>query len=160
MICDPKLMHDDTFDGWFEDATHIRPVRVYYEDTDATGVVYHAAYLKFFERGRTDYLRCAGLRHADLAARPDPLFFVVARAEISFRRGARIDDRLHVRTRYLGHGGARVEMAQEIARGAEVIAEATITAASVDAAGRPRRLPADVAGRLADLRQALAKRGP
>lgn len=143
------MMETDKFDGWFEGATHVRPVRVYYEDTDATGVVYHGAYLKFFERGRTDFLRCIGLRHADLAARPDPLYFVVARADVAFRRGARIDDLLELRTRYRRHGGARILMAQEIRRAGALVAEAEITAAAIDAAGRPRRLPGDVSERLA-----------
>src|SRR5450432_454832 len=86
--------------GWFEGREHVLPVRVYYEDTDFTGVVYHANYVRYFERGRSDYLRLAGISHSDLLDRPDPCAFVLTRLAIDFRRAARIDDALLVRTAY------------------------------------------------------------
>jgi acyl-CoA thioester hydrolase len=86
--------------GWVEGREHVLPVRVYYEDTDLSGLVYHANYVRYFERGRSDFLRTGGVHHAELLARPDPVAFAVTRMEIDFRRGARIDDALLVRTSY------------------------------------------------------------
>src|ERR1700709_2251409 len=80
--------------GWMDGCEHVLPVRTYYEDTDFTGVVYHGAYVRFFERGRTDFLRLAGVNHAALLQRPDPLAFTVTRLAVDFRRAARIDDAL------------------------------------------------------------------
>ena len=95
---------------------HVLPVRIYYEDTDFTGVVYHGGYVRFFERGRTDFLRLAGVSHAALLARPDPLAFTVVRLAIDFRRAARIDDALQVRTRFTAARGPRLFIAQRILR--------------------------------------------
>ena len=78
--------------GVFEGREHRLAVRVYYEDTDFTGVVYHANYARYFERGRSDYLRLIGVGHAELLARPDPCAFVITRLSMEFRRAARIDD--------------------------------------------------------------------
>ncbi len=86
--------------GVFEGREHLLPVRVYYEDTDFTGVVYHANYVRYFERGRSDFLRSIGVSHAALLDRPDPCAFVITRLEIDFKRAARIDDALLVRTTY------------------------------------------------------------
>ena len=82
--------------GRLADGQHLLPVRVYYEDTDFTGVVYHGAYVRFFERGRTDFLRLAGVSHADLLDRPDPLAFTVVRLAIDFKRGLGPKDALIV----------------------------------------------------------------
>src|SRR3954466_1901372 len=86
--------------GWLEGKTHLLPVRVYYEDTDFTGVVYHANYLRYFERGRSDFLRLAGVSHTDLAQGRDPTAFAVTQMAIAFKRAARVDDALVVRTEY------------------------------------------------------------
>ena len=89
MPSDPR---DAPSSGRFEGREHILPVRIYYEDTDFTGVVYHANYLRYFERGRSDALRAAGVSHADLLEEERPTAFTVVRMEIDFRRPARIDD--------------------------------------------------------------------
>ncbi len=93
--------------GAFDGKSHLLPVRVYYEDTDFTGVVYHANYLRYFERGRSEFLRLAGVSHTQLRAQDDPMAFVVARMEIDFKKPARIDDALIVRAgrRTDRHGG-------------------------------------------------------
>lgn len=132
--------------GRIEDKTHILPVRVYYEDTDFSGIVYHANYLRFAERGRSDFLRLAGVNHTELFQGDDPLAFAIHRMEIDFVRPARIDDRLEVHTRYSRAGGVRLEAVQAIFRvneaGAdEEIWRALVFAACLDAKGRPRRLP-------------------
>lgn len=117
--------------------------RVYYEDTDFTGVVYHARYLHFFERGRTDYLRLAGVRHAELdaGAHGERLAWIVRRMEIDFKSPARIDDILVIETRTLELSGARIIMGQVICRDGQELAKAKVEAALVNGAGRPRRFP-------------------
>jgi len=135
---------DEPSAGWLEGPEHVLPVRVYYEDTDFTGVVYHGNYARFFERGRTDFLRLAGIRHAALLERPDPLAFTVTRLAIDFRRAARIDDGLQVRTRYQAIRGPRLFIRQRILRGAELIAVAEVEAACIDLSGRARRPPSDL----------------
>src|SRR3954464_5996626 len=85
--------------GRLEDGTHILPVRVYYEDTDFSGVVYHANYLRFLERGRTDFLRLAGVDQSTLPAGGDGLILAVRRMALDFLKPARMDDVLVVETR-------------------------------------------------------------
>ncbi len=128
--------------GWFEGRVHFLPVRVYYEDTDFTGVVYHANYVRYFERGRSDFLRLAGVGHADLLEREDPAAFVVTRLAIDFKRPGRIDDALLVRTTYDVFKGAKLEVAQSLLRGEELLATAQVHAACIHLTGRPRRPPA------------------
>ena len=123
-------------------------MRVYYEDTDFTGVVYHANYVRYFERGRSDFLRLAGVGHAELLDRPDPAAFVVTSLSIDFKRPARIDDALLVRTTYDVARGAKLEIAQAILRGEETIAAATVAAACITLQGRPRRPPAVLVDKL------------
>ncbi|HEX7760830.1 MAG TPA: tol-pal system-associated acyl-CoA thioesterase [Caulobacteraceae bacterium] len=130
--------------GTFEGREHRLPVRIYYEDTDFTGLVYHANYLRYFERGRSDYLRLAGLDHTALLNRPDPCAFVVTRVELDFRKAARVDDALMVRTTYDEIRGVRLIIRQRIERGDELIAQAEVTAACITPDGRPRRPPADL----------------
>jgi acyl-CoA thioester hydrolase len=124
---------------------HQLSVRVYYEDTDFSGFVYHAAYLRFMERGRTEMLRERGLQQHDLAlsAPGGPLFFVVRAMEIDFRRPAHMDDLLLVETRIEGIGGASLSLRQEIRRGEELLCAARVTVAAVSN-GRPQRLPASI----------------
>jgi len=126
-------------------ATHVFPVRVYYEDTDAGGVVYHANYLRFAERARSEMLRAAGIAHADLMAR-EGLAFTVRRCEVDFLKPARLDDALEVHTRVLAARGARVEAEQVVRRDGDALARLRLEIACVDRAGRPARLPAAVTG--------------
>ncbi|HEY5106551.1 MAG TPA: tol-pal system-associated acyl-CoA thioesterase [Caulobacteraceae bacterium] len=135
--------------GRFEGREHHLDVRVYYEDTDFTGVVYHANHLRYFERGRSDYLRLAGVDHSALLDRPDPCAFVITRMEIDFRKAARIDDALVVTTAYDRIAGPRLHISQTIRRGGETIAKAAVEAACITPDGRPRRPPADLVARLA-----------
>ncbi|MEO0983766.1 MAG: YbgC/FadM family acyl-CoA thioesterase [Pseudomonadota bacterium] len=124
----------------FDDARqHWKEIRVYYEDTDFTGMVYHANYLRFFERGRSDHLRDAGVSHQSLLKRPDPAAFTLTRAEVDFKRAAKVDDVLRIRTRYLGLKGARILFEQSALRGDETLADARITAVMIHADGRARR---------------------
>jgi acyl-CoA thioester hydrolase len=117
--------------------------RVYYEDTDFTGVVYHARYLHFFERGRTDYLRLLGVHHTELddGAHGERLAWVVRRMEIDFKFPARIDDVLIIETRTLDVSGARITMGQSVSRDGKELATVKVEAALVNGAGKPRRFP-------------------
>jgi acyl-CoA thioester hydrolase len=125
--------------GWFEGRTHHRLVRVYYEDTDLSGVVYHANYLRFFERGRSDFLRLAGVNHTELLTRDPPLAFAVTAMDIRYRKAARIDDSLRVTTTYDSIKGVRLLISQTITRADEIIATAAVEAICIDLSGRPRR---------------------
>jgi acyl-CoA thioester hydrolase len=119
-------------------------MRVYWEDTDAGGVVYHSRYLNFFERARTEWLRSRGVQQAELAAGAN-LIFVVRRMEIDFVRAARMDDELEVSVLLERAGRSRMEMSQEMLRlrDGEVLARAAVTAACVDAESfKPMRMPA------------------
>jgi acyl-CoA thioester hydrolase len=137
--------------GWLDGREHVLPVRIYYEDTDFTGVVYHANYLRYFERGRSDFLRVAGVGHADLLDRPDPAAFTVVRIAVDFRRPARIDDALLVRTTYDAARGPRLFISQRIMRNEELIAQAKVEAACIDLSGRARKPPAGLIDALAPL---------
>ena len=135
--------------GVFDGREHHLGIRVYYEDTDFTGVVYHANYVRYFERGRSDYLRLIGIGHAELLARPDPCAFVITRLALEFRRAARIDDALLVRTLYDTVKGPRMLISQSITRSDDLIAEATVEAACITPDGRARLPPPELAQRLA-----------
>ena len=129
--------------GELTDFGHRLKARVYYADTDFSGVVYHARYLEFLERGRSDFLRLAGVHHTELAdgKHGEKLVWVVRRMEIDFRAPARIDDVLTIDTRTESVSGARIFMAQQIRRGENVLIEARVEAAIISESGRPRRFP-------------------
>ncbi|MEE9328709.1 MAG: tol-pal system-associated acyl-CoA thioesterase [Parvularculaceae bacterium] len=123
-------------------ATTTLSIRVYYEDTDFSAVVYHANYLRFFERGRTESLRqIAGLNHADLLKSDDPTAFTARRISVEFIQPARIDDLLEVRTTPTKAKGARLHFHQEIWRDETCLATAEVEIAAVTAMGKPTRLP-------------------
>ncbi|MFO1185291.1 MAG: YbgC/FadM family acyl-CoA thioesterase [Bauldia sp.] len=130
--------------------THVLPIRVYFEDTDMSGLVYHASYLRFLERGRTDFLRLLGIGHSALLAgeHGEPLFFAVRSLSIEFVRPAAIDDLLEVVTTPGAVQGARCLLSQEVRRGAVTLVQANVTVALVNAAGRPRRIPLALRDRL------------
>jgi acyl-CoA thioester hydrolase len=118
------------------------PVRVYYEDTDAGGVVYHANYLRFAERARTEYLRTIGVEQTEMRERHG-LGFVVRRCTIDYRAPARLDDALDVLTRITALRGAALDAVQEIHRDGESdpLVTMDLVIACVNAQGRPARLP-------------------
>lgn len=134
--------------GWLEGREHVLPVRIYYEDTDFTGMVYHANYLRYFERGRSDFFRLAGISHTDLLALADPTAFTLVRVEVDYKKAARVDDALLVRTSYDAVQGARLMVSQRIVRGEELIAEARLQAVCIDLAGRAKRPPRDLVEKL------------
>ncbi len=135
--------------GVFENGVHKLPVRVYYEDTDFSGVVYHASYLRFMERGRSEFLRLSGIGHEQLLQREVPLAFAVRRLHVEFVRPARIDDALLVHTRFTAARGARLEAQQNVFRGDEALLDAMVQVACIGLDGRPKRLPAALQSLLA-----------
>jgi len=141
-------MTDAPSAGRFLGRAHLLPMRVYYEDTDFTGLVYHGNYVRYFERGRSDFLRLAGVSHADLLQADSPTAFVVTRMEIDFRLAARIDDALVVNTTYDSFRGPRLFVRQRITRDGALIAEAVVEAACISLDGRPRKPPPGLVERL------------
>ncbi|MDX2276013.1 MAG: YbgC/FadM family acyl-CoA thioesterase [Hyphomonadaceae bacterium] len=134
--------------GRFEGRVHVLPVRIYYEDTDFTGLVYHANYLRYFERGRSDFLRVAGVRHAELLAEAEPWGFAVNRIMVDFLKPARIDDALAVKTVYETIQGPRLFIAQELVRGGDILVKAAVEACCISLTGRPKKPPALLRERL------------
>jgi acyl-CoA thioester hydrolase len=134
----------DALDGEIRNGRHVMPVRVYYEDTDFSGIVYHANYLRFMERGRSNYVRLLGADQRSLfeeAEQEAPGFaFVVRSMTIEFLKPARMDDVLDVITSYEEVKGASITLQQRILRGDELLIEAHVRVAFV-CGGRARPIP-------------------
>lgn len=134
--------------GQIRDGVHRLVLRVYYEDTDASGLVYYANYLRFIERSRTDLLRCLGISHTALASNHG-LAFAVSRCELAFLAPGRLDDALEVHTSLLAIGGATITARQLVSRDQIELLRARLRLACIDRAGRPHRLPEPVRAALA-----------
>ena len=130
--------------GRIDGETHVLPIRVYYEDTDFAGYVYHANYLKFCERGRSDFIRLLGIDHQSVAAAKmgEPGVFVVRHIEIDYLKPAQVDEVLEVVTRCVHIGGASLVLAQEVRGGEIVVARARVTVVLVSSSGKPQRIGA------------------
>jgi acyl-CoA thioester hydrolase len=137
-------MTNPALDGEIANGRHIQPVRVYYEDTDFSGIVYHASYLRFMERGRTNYLRLIGADHRALfeaTEKEAPGFaFVVRSMHIDFLKPARMDDVLTIITEPSEVKGASVMLRQRVTRGEDMLVEAMVQVAFVSG-GRARPIP-------------------
>ncbi len=127
--------------GRFCGREHILPLRIYYEDTDFSGVVYHANYVRYLERGRSEFIRAIGASHTSLMQGPQPVTFVVSGLDMRFVRPARIDDLLEIRTLVETVKGARILCRQAVTRGGQLILEASVENVCVTLEGKPRRLP-------------------
>src|SRR5262245_30436838 len=131
-------------DGEIREGRHHQPVRVYYEDTDFSGVVYHASYLRFMERGRSNYLRLLGANQRALfeeVAKEAPGFaFVVRSMQIDFKKPARMDDVLEINSTTAEVKGASVAIHQQVMRGEELLVDAMVQVAFVSG-GRARPIP-------------------
>ena len=126
---------------------HQFDLRVYYEDTDLAGIVYYANYLKFIERGRSEWVRALGVDQTALKA-TQGLVFAVRRVEADYLRPAKFDDALQVTTECLAVSGARIELNQAVMRGIERLFVAHITLVCLTGAGLPARIPADIRSKL------------
>lgn len=145
-------MRETATRGRIEDGEHVLPMRVHWEDTDASGIVYYANYLRFIERGRSDLLRLAGLRQQEMWDR-EGVALTVRSVFVDYLRPARLDDDIEVRSRLVDIKGASMTAAQIVRREAEDLVRAEVRIACIDRAGRARRLPAAV-------REALGRLSP
>jgi len=127
--------------GFFRDDVHVLPTRVYYEDTDFSGVVYHGAFVKFLERGRTEWLRAVGVHHKEMLVLDEPIAFTIQKLNLEYRLPARIDEALEVRTTFYESKGARLRADQSVWRDDTLLVSAEVTAATINMEGRVRRMP-------------------
>lgn len=134
--------------GHFDGKMHILPIRVYYEDTDLSGVVYHANYLRYMERGRTEFFRAVGIKLAALED-AEPTAWTLRKVQIEYFRPARLEDELEVRTICASLTGARMVADQKIYANDMLLTHGTVEACVMTLAGRPRRIPEDVRDKLA-----------
>jgi acyl-CoA thioester hydrolase len=137
----PALPPGEPSSGRIEGHTHVFPVRVYYEDTDFSGVVYHANYLRFMERGRSEFLRLADAGHQGMLEGTEPLVWAVRRLNVEFLKPARMDDALTVRTDVVALAGARMQLDQAVLRGTTALVKAVVEVCIITLDGRPRRVP-------------------
>ena len=134
--------------GRIEGKTHILPISVYYEDTDLSGFVYHANYLRYMERGRTEFFRTAGISRADLEAE-EPTALAIRHIEVDYHRPARLDDQIEVHTTLTGLTGARLLANQKLFCGKTLLVEGRIEACVITLTGKPRRVSKTVQETLA-----------
>lgn len=127
--------------------THVHTLRVYYEDTDAGGIVYHAGYLRFIERARTEMLRASGFDHMTLR-RDQGMVFAVKSLSADFVAPAFLDDLLEVNSRVVNLNGASMEMAQTVTRDGHDLVRCTVKLVCLNEKGRPVRLPAELRDRM------------
>ena len=137
--------------GVFEGDSHMFPLRVYYEDTDAAGMVYHANYLRFAERARTEMLRSVGLNHSGMMA-AEGVVFAVRHCTADYLAPARLDDRLEVVTRITGLRGASLGMEQRVRRDGTDLVRMFLKLACMTLSGRPSRIPRTLRTDLEDFR--------
>ena len=135
-----KPKTDNLLSGWFEGRVHKYPLQIFYEDTDFSGVVYHANYLRFFERARSCFLKLVGINHAELWDQQN-IAFAIKSMTIDYHSPAKIDDQLEIRTTYDDLKGARLKITQSCMRGSDILVSASCEAACIAASGRPIRAP-------------------
>jgi len=145
--------------GKLSGGAHLLPIRVYYEDTDAAGLVYYVNYLKFAERGRTEMLRVMGFEQERMRQELG-FFFVVRQCTVDYRAAARLDDDLLVMTRLVDAGAATLDVIQEVRRRDAVLAALTFRIAGVGRDGRPSRLPAELRTAIQTLTAAAIPQSP
>lgn len=141
--------------GFLKGNEHYLPLRVYYEDTDSLGMVYHGTYLQYMERGRTEFLRCLGILNPELAEREDGMLWAVHSANLRFVKIAKPDDALVVISKASHLGAASATIDQKIMRGDELIFEGTIKVASIDHDGRAKRMPRDIREKFKTLKEQM-----
>ncbi len=122
---------------------HKFPIRVYYEDTDMAGIVYYANYLRYIERGRSDWVRCVGIDQNEMKTRHG-IVFAVRRVEADYCAPARFDDELIVETQTQSVSAARLVMQQDVRRGSDLLFSAIVTIVCIAENGQPVRLPANI----------------
>jgi acyl-CoA thioester hydrolase len=134
--------------GIIKQKTHFFQIRVFYEDTDFSGIVYHANYLKFAERGRTNFLRLLGVNHSELINSDKPKYFVVYKMNSKFLGTSTIDDILEVRSNFRGIEGARLKIDQDIYKEEKKVFSANIEFALLDKSAKPIKFPNDMKSKI------------
>ena len=134
--------------GRFEGKTHILPIRIYYEDTDLSGVVYHANYLRYMERGRTEFFRLAGIARMAMLGEAEPTAWTLRHASLDFHRPARLEDQLEVHTTCPLLTGARMRAEQKIYAAGVLLVVGQVEACIMTLDGKPRRIPPDIRDKL------------
>jgi len=127
--------------GRFDGKTHILPLRIYYEDTDLSGVVYHANYLRYMERGRSEYFRAVGISRLAMLDEDEPSAWTIRKASLEYFRPARVDDLIEVHTVCTGLSGARMSALQTIHLDGALLTRGAVEACIITLAGKPRRIP-------------------
>ncbi len=135
--------------GTFQGKTHILPIRIYYEDTDVSGVVYHANYLRYMERARSEFFRKLGITKLAQLEQPDPSAWTLTKIDLAYHRPARLDDLIEVRTRCIALSGARLTVEQKTYKNEILLVTGRVEACIMALTGRPRRIPEDIYQRLA-----------
>ncbi|MDA8892245.1 YbgC/FadM family acyl-CoA thioesterase [Hyphomicrobiales bacterium] len=130
--------------GTIKQKTHFFQIRVFYEDTDFTGIVYHANYLKFVERGRTNFLRLLGINHSELINSNELKYFVVYKMNSKFLGTSTIDDILEVRSILIGIEGVRLKIDQDIYKGEKKVFSANVEFVLLDKNSKPMKFPDDM----------------
>ena len=126
-----------------EGKTFIWPVRIYYEDTDLSGIVYHANYLRYMERARTEFFRALGIK-ASYLEDAEPAAWALRKVEVEYIHPAKMDDIIEVRTTVVALSGARMAADQAIWRGAEQLTRGMVQACIISLSGRPKRIPPEI----------------
>ncbi len=135
--------------GHFDGKMHILPVRIYYEDTDLSGVVYHANYLRYMERARSEFFRAAGISKLASLHEAEPTAWTLSRVEIEYRKPARLDDLIEVRSRLLHLSGARMIVDQAIFCQSRQLTSGQVQACMMTLTGKVRRIPQQIRDKLA-----------
>ena len=134
--------------GRFDGKVHILPIRVYYEDTDLSGLVYHANYLRYMERGRSEFFRAAGITRLAQLEEPEPTAWTLRKVSVEYFRPARIDDLIEVHTRCVSLSGARMTADQKVHLGSALLVHGQVEACIITLTGKPRRIPQDMRDKL------------
>jgi acyl-CoA thioester hydrolase len=144
-------MSEATAAGRFEGRVHVLPIRIYYEDTDLSGVVYHANYLRYMERGRSEFFRSAGIARLAMLDEEEATAWTLRRASLEFLKPARLDDLIAVHTRATALSGARMRADQKIFRGDLLLMHGDVEACIINLSGKSRRIPDAIRDKLAPL---------
>jgi acyl-CoA thioester hydrolase len=134
--------------GQFVGKVHVLPIRIYYEDTDLSGIVYHANYLRFMERGRTEFFRAAGIHKlADLDG-PEPFAWTLRKAALDYMRPAHLNDLIEVHTSATALSGVRMTASQDIYCDGRQLTHGTVEACIISLSGKPKRIPEETRAKL------------
>jgi acyl-CoA thioester hydrolase len=134
--------------GKFAGKVHVLPIRIYYEDTDLSGIVYHANYLRFMERGRTEFFRAAGVAKLAELDGPEPFAWTLRKAALEYMKPARLNDLIEVHTSAASLTGVRMTAVQDIYCDGRQLTHGTVEACIISLTGKPKRIPEETRAKL------------